>query len=128
MVWHTQAEGAKMTIQDFEQIQIGVVVATCDRPRLLSERSIPSILNQSRAPDFIVIVDDSSSAENIKKNNDYIKSLRLQKTTVKIIRNIHRNSSNSPMLICSLKCLPKTRTLWLLEVIIEYILNIELAA
>ena len=77
-----------MTIQDFKQIQIGVVVATCDRPKLLSERSIPSILNQSRAPDFIVIVDDSSSAENIKKNNDYIKSLRLQKTTVKIIRNI----------------------------------------
>ncbi len=76
-----------MTIQDFKQIQIGVVVATCDRPMLLSERSIPSILNQSRAPDFIIVVDDSSSAENIKKNNDYIKSLRLQKTTIKIIRN-----------------------------------------
>ena len=76
-----------MTIQDLKQIQIGVIVATCDRPMLLSERSIPSILNQSRAPDFLIVVDDSSSAENIKKNNDYIESLRLPNTTIKIIRN-----------------------------------------
>ena len=71
------------------QIKIGVVVATQDRPKLLSKRSIPSILGQSRPPDFLIVVDDSQLEENCKFNEHYIKSIDTDNTNVAIIRN-HR--------------------------------------
>ena len=57
------------------KFQIGAIVATCDRPELLSKRSIPSIMGQSQPPDFLIIVDDSSLEENVKLNEHYISSL-----------------------------------------------------
>jgi glycosyltransferase involved in cell wall biosynthesis len=71
------------------RIKIGVVVATQDRPELLSKRSIPSILGQSRPPDFLIVVDDSHLEENCKFNENYIKSIDTNNTNVAIIRN-HR--------------------------------------
>jgi glycosyltransferase involved in cell wall biosynthesis len=71
------------------QIKIGVVVATQDRPELLSKRSIPSILGQSHPPDFLIVVDDSRLDENCRLNEHYIKSIGTDNTNVAIIRN-HR--------------------------------------
>ncbi|WMP19031.1 glycosyltransferase family 2 protein [Thiothrix lacustris] len=39
--------------------QLAVLVATKNRPNLLAERALPAIINQSRCPDFLVVVDDS---------------------------------------------------------------------
>lgn len=41
-------------------MRIGVVVATCNRPRLLAERSLPSVAAQTLRPDILVVVDDST--------------------------------------------------------------------
>lgn len=42
-------------------ISIAAVVATHDRPRLLANRALASIARQSRPPDLLVVVDDSST-------------------------------------------------------------------
>ena len=67
--------------------KIGVIVATCDRPFLLSSRSIPSILNQSVCPDYIIIVDDSRDNSNKSKNESYIQSLQELGVPVTLICN-----------------------------------------
>ena len=41
---------------------IAAVVATSNRPKLLAERSLPSIAKQARRPDFLIVVDDSRPA------------------------------------------------------------------
>ena len=69
------------------QIKICVIVATCDRPNLLSKRSIPSILGQSHPPDFLIVVDDSRSECNVEVNERYIKSIVAEDTIVSIVRN-----------------------------------------
>ena len=69
------------------QYKVGVIVATQDRPELLSRRSIPSILGQTRPPDFLIVVDDSHSEENCKFNEQYIKSLDSGATVIEIVRN-----------------------------------------
>jgi len=69
------------------QIKIGVVVATQDRQELLSKRSIPSILGQSRPPDFLIVVDDSRSECNVKVNEGYIKSIVAEDIIVSIVQN-----------------------------------------
>jgi len=66
---------------------IAVIVATCDRPELLASRSIPSILNQSKPPELLIIVDDSRSAKNQRKNAAYIESLKSDTTTISFVRN-----------------------------------------
>lgn len=40
--------------------EIAVVVATRDRPRLLSERALASVTSQTRSPERLIVVDDSS--------------------------------------------------------------------
>ena len=66
---------------------IGVIVATCDRPELLTLRSIPSILNQSLVPDFLVIVDDSHSIESQHVTAAYVKSLQCEGTVITLVSN-----------------------------------------
>lgn len=39
--------------------KVAVVIATKNRPTLLQQRAISSVLNQSKKPDYLVIVDDS---------------------------------------------------------------------
>lgn len=39
--------------------RIAVIVATSNRISMLSQRSLPSVVAQTRAPDFLVVVDDS---------------------------------------------------------------------
>ena len=54
----------------FKKVQIAVLVATSNRPELLMNRSLPSIKNQTRAPDWLIIVDDSD-----KKNRQLNKQI-----------------------------------------------------
>jgi glycosyltransferase involved in cell wall biosynthesis len=42
-----------------QHAQIAVVIATKDRPQLLSERSLKAVAAQTRTPDMLVVVDDS---------------------------------------------------------------------
>ena len=68
-----------MSQEQSSKFQIGVIVATCDRTELLSKRSIPSIMEQSQPPDFLIVVDDSRLEEkrtnkNIDKGNQIITS------------------------------------------------------
>ena len=42
--------------------QIAALIPTHDRPDLLSRRSLPSVAGQTRTPDYLIIVDDSSPA------------------------------------------------------------------
>jgi len=43
------------------------LIATCDRPRLLAERSLPSVAAQNRRPELLIVADDSK--ESIRARN-----------------------------------------------------------
>ena len=43
-------------------LTIAALVATCNRPELLESRSLPSIAQQTRTPNLIVVVDDSEES------------------------------------------------------------------
>ena len=45
---------------DNDSIRIAAVVATCDRPDYLANRSLASISKQTRPPDLLTVVDDSN--------------------------------------------------------------------
>lgn len=45
---------------DNDSIRIAAVVATCNRPDYLANRSLASISKQTRPPDLLVVVDDSN--------------------------------------------------------------------
>ena len=55
----------KNPMESIADCVVGVVVATCDRPSMLSQRSIPSILNQTLLPKFLIIVDDSLDGKTV---------------------------------------------------------------
>lgn len=57
-----------------ESTQIAAIVATCDRVQLLMERSIPSILQQTRLPDHLIVVDDSTPKIQ-KLNQPFVEDL-----------------------------------------------------
>ncbi len=82
--WHAPKCGVEKTTH---MPTIAVIVATCDRPELLKSRSIPSILNQSLAPDFLIIVDDSNTTKNQRENAAYVKSLQADGTIISLLRN-----------------------------------------
>lgn len=63
-----------------QQPFVVVVVATKNRPQLLAQRSLPSVIAQTRAPDQIVVVDDS--APNTRTQNlQTVEALDLQRLT-----------------------------------------------
>ncbi len=41
-------------------LKVAVIIATSNRFAMLCERSIPSVLAQTRVPDFVIVVDDST--------------------------------------------------------------------
>lgn len=55
---------------------VAVVIATRDRPHLLSERALSSVTAQTRSPEFIVVVDDSSPDVRAT-NQGMVEALRL---------------------------------------------------
>lgn len=54
--------------------KIAVIIATCNRPQMLAERSIPSVISQTQCPDLLIIVDDSNAAERVA-NRERVTSL-----------------------------------------------------
>ena len=48
------------------QYSVAVLVATADRPRLLTHRALPSIGDQTRVPERVLVVDDSSDLATVE--------------------------------------------------------------
>ena len=67
--------------------KVGVLVATCDRHEMLTQRSLPSILAQIQRPHHIVVVDDSSDDHVRLKNEDYIQSLEVDGVSIHYLSN-----------------------------------------
>lgn len=55
---------------------LAVLVATCNRPNLLAQRSLTSIQRQTRCPDYLVVVDDSDPPQRAD-NRNIVNDLRL---------------------------------------------------
>jgi len=56
---------------------VGVLVATCNRPGLLAQRSLTAIQRQTRCPDYLVVVDDSDPPQR-PDNRNIVNDLRLR--------------------------------------------------
>jgi len=56
---------------------LAVLVATCNRPGLLAQRSLTAIQRQTRCPDYLVVVDDSDPP-NRADNRNIVNDLRLK--------------------------------------------------
>lgn len=52
--------------------QVAVIIATKNRPSFLKDRALSSVFNQSKAPDYLIVVDDSP--DNIQQQNKAIVS------------------------------------------------------
>jgi len=63
-----------------------VVIATKDRAILLASRTLPSVVEQSRSPDFIVVVDDSSPSER-SRVRQVVASLAIPETRITYLEN-----------------------------------------
>jgi len=70
-----------------QSLEVGVLVATCDRHEMLTQRSLPSILGQIQRPNHIVVVDDSSDDHVRLKNEDYIQSLEVDGVSIHYLAN-----------------------------------------
>lgn len=66
------------------------LIATCNRPALLARRALPSIAGQTRRPDMVVIVDDSSP-QNCSRN----KKVAAQFAEESGIRTLYRQNHRS---------------------------------
>lgn len=53
----------------YRAASIAVVIATHNRPQLLSERSLKSVADQIRRPDMLIVVDDSDSEVRRRNRN-----------------------------------------------------------
>jgi len=66
--------------------KIAVVIATCNRFRMLAERSLPSVTVQTRCPDILVVVDDSTPSAK-HANAELVGSLPLDDCEVVYLEN-----------------------------------------
>ena len=66
--------------------KIAVVIATCNRFRMLAERSLPSVTAQTRRPDILVVVDDSIPSAK-QANAELVGSLPLHDCEVVYLEN-----------------------------------------
>lgn len=65
-----------------QSLEVGVLVATCDRHEMLTQRSLPSILGQTQRPQHIVVVDDSIDDQVRRMNEEYIRSLEVEGVSI----------------------------------------------
>jgi glycosyltransferase involved in cell wall biosynthesis len=70
------------------QLNILVLVATCDRPELLRNRCLPSIYDQSIRPSKILVVDDSRLEENRLHNQRIINEHKSSGKSVELLLNV----------------------------------------
>lgn len=68
------------------QPKIAVVLATRDRAALLADRALPSVVAQTRRPDYLVVVDDSSVGIRVG-NRNAVASLNLPGVQVNYLEN-----------------------------------------
>ncbi len=62
-------------MREFNKIKIAVVIATCNRPYKLSNRSLYSVQKQTRKPDYVIVIDDSDR-KNKSLNEDIVTEFR----------------------------------------------------
>lgn len=67
--------------------RVAVIIATCNRFDLLSERSLPSVAAQTRSPDILVVVDDSAPGAR-PANAKLVGSLALPGCEVSYLQNV----------------------------------------
>ncbi|MCP4325666.1 MAG: glycosyltransferase [Alteromonadales bacterium] len=69
--------------------QVAVIIATKNRPKLLKQRALNSVLNQSVSPNYLIVVDDSPDqardqnglvVESLPSNDYHIQYLLNQRT------------------------------------------------
>lgn len=65
---------------------LAVLVATCNRPGLLAQRSLTAIQRQSRRPDYLVVVDDSDPPQRAD-NRNIVNDLRLGSARIVYLTN-----------------------------------------
>ena len=65
---------------------VAVLIATCDRPGLLAQRSLSSVQRQTRRPNFLVVVDDSDPTLR-PDNRNIVNDLRLGGARIVYIAN-----------------------------------------
>lgn len=66
--------------------KIAVVIATCNRIHLMKTRTLPSIAAQTRSPDFLIVVDDSTPSTR-HANAELLSSLSLHDCKVVYFEN-----------------------------------------
>lgn len=65
---------------------LAVLIATCNRPGLLAQRSLTAVQRQSRSPDFLVVVDDSDGPHRAD-NRNIVNDLRLGSARIVYLTN-----------------------------------------
>jgi len=73
--------------------EIAVIIATKNRPNLLKNRALSSVLTQSQPPSYIIVVDDSSG-DIQDENKSIVDSLPSKNCHVKYLLN-HRTPGAS---------------------------------
>jgi asparagine synthase (glutamine-hydrolysing) len=63
---------------------IAVIIATKNRPILLKQRSLKSVITQSLKPDCIIVVDDSDNQHSINKNITIVNEFKNQSPQTRI--------------------------------------------
>ena len=66
-------------------MNIAVIMTTHNRPVLLRERAIASVINQKKKPDFFVIVDDSDNPNDIQENQRTIEYAKNEMPLTKLM-------------------------------------------
>lgn len=67
--------------------RVAVVIATRNRSEMLSERSLPSVLVQTRTPNFVVVVDDSSEPSTRLNNAKCVREFSISGCEVTYLEN-----------------------------------------
>lgn len=67
-------------------LKVAVIIATCNRFSILADRSLPSALSQTRCPDILIVVDDSSSLSK-PANAELVRSHQLNGCEIVYLEN-----------------------------------------
>lgn len=72
---------------------VAALVATCNRPHLLAQRSLTSIQRQERHPEYLVVVDDSEPPQRAD-NRNIVNDLRLGGTRIVYLTNVRTQGAS----------------------------------
>jgi len=66
---------------------VAVLIATCNRPSLLAQRALTAVQQQTRPPEYLVVVDDSDTTRQLE-NRNVVNDLRLRGARICYLRNV----------------------------------------